>query len=501
MPVSFSRLGQMGRLGNSLFQIASVCGIAAKLNTTAHFPNWRYSRYFKTKLGRLGRKFQTLYEPHFHYTDHWIEDLKDYNGWLQSDKYFESRGKVKELFEFDNIFKELVKAKHGTKLSKETIAISIRRGDFVGNANYEQIPVKFFIGALLKFDYENYNLLFFSDDISYCKTHFECLPNAFFIDGEPIEQLCLMTMCENHIISSSTFSWWGAYLSESKRVIRPSYNFSVSYKAKGNDDKDYYYKNWEVFDHKNLKWGYLEKFFKNVRFICPVKFDHKDREENIVLVNNLIRQDTGTSLSVGGFDGYENVISLSYIFKPMNTFHRTKMINDMVKNLDPCVDIICIYDADVILPPMQIIQAVKMIREGADMVYPYDGRFARVPRKHYQQISNTLDIGILSTHTFPGMREHEMKSVGGAIFFNKQSFLAGGGENEKFVSYAPEDKELFYRFTTLGFKVERVKGVIYHIDHNIGLDSYVHHPHYTQNETEWEKVKRMTKEQLQEYIK
>lgn len=473
MPISFSKLGQLGRMGNSLFQIASMHGIAKELGTTCVFPQWKYQRYFKYQLPRLHKRQNLIYEPQFHYSLDWIEDNKDYHGWLQSGKYFTSKEDVKKLFEFQDTFSSIVRAKHAVKLERPTIAISIRRGDFVGNENYELLPIKYYIGALLKFDYENYNLLFFSDDMSYCRTHFECLPNAFFIDADPIEQLCLMTMCENHIISNSTFSWWGAYLSESKRVIRPLYNFSVSYKYKGNDDKDYYCEDWEVFDHAKFSIDL------DASFLIPYKYDHKDRFENLELVKK----------DLSCFNAEILIKENDY-----PKFHRTKILNDLAKVCTK--DILCIYDTDVLIPPMQIIEAVKRIKNGDDMVYPYDGRFARVPRKWYQTLLKYLDIGMLSRETFEGMREHDLKSVGGAIFFNKKSYFEGGGENENFISYAPEDKEINERFTRLGFKIERVNGVIYHIDHFISLDSYIHHEDYPNNEKEYHRVKNLTDTEL-----
>lgn len=482
--ITFSRIGQMGRLGNSLFQIASMTGIAERIGTTAHFPQWRYKRYFKNQLKRMSKKRGELHEPSFHYDNTWFQDERDYIGWLQSDKYF-SKEIAKNLFEFEPTFKHLVRTKHSKKFEKETICISIRRGDFVGNENYEQIPIKYYIGALLKLDYKNCNILFFSDDISYCKTHFECLENAYFIDEDAIEQLCLMSMCENHIISSSTFSWWGAYLSESKRVIRPNYNFSESY-LKKYSDKDYYCEDWEVFDHKDYKIPL------DASFLIPVQYDHSDRLENFKLTTEFLK-DFDCEVLVGENNGDKFGTKIHFEGK----FHRTKMLNALARKASK--GIIVLFDADVIIPPMQLFLACEATKNGFDVVYPYDGRFARVPRKWYQTIFKHLDIGILSSHTFEGMRGHDLMSVGGAIVFNKKSYFEGGGENENFVSYAPEDKEIFERFTRLGYSIKRVKGALYHLDHFIGLDSYIHHEDYQANEAEYHKVKNMTKDDLRKY--
>lgn len=488
--IQFSKLGVRGRLGNSLFQIASMHGIAKRLGTTCTFPRWKYERYFKNKLPRLHKAKHILNEPQFHFETGWLEDEKDYDGWLQSEKYFESREEVKKIFEFETGFYELVKAKYRRLLEKETICISIRRGDFVGNPNYELIPDKFYIGALLKFDYTKYNLLFFSDDLSYCRTHFECLENANFIDADPIEQLCLMTMCENHIISQSTFSWWGAYLSNSKRVIRPAYNFSHQYISKGNIDRDFWASGWEVFDHKKASIPLPASF------LIPVQYDHSDRKENLELcIKSLI--DFDCEILIGEnktsiFEQWGMFKRIEYINFDYPKFHRTKILNELAKKAKH--DIIILYDADVILSPMALIEAVRKV---VDVMYPYDGRFARVPRKWYAEALKYLDCGILSRYTFEGTRAHELKSVGGAIVFKKESYFAGGGENENFISYAPEDVELFERFTRLGFKIERINSILYHMDHHIGVDSYIYHEDYAANLKELDRVRNLSLEELE----
>jgi len=291
-----------------------------------------------------------------------------------------------------------------------------------------------------------------------------------------------MTMCENHIVSSSTFSWWGAYLSASKRIIRPAYNFSAEYLLRF-DDKDYYPNSWEVFDHK----GY--KIPLDCTFIIPVTYDHKDRLDNLKL-NLLFLQNFDTKIIIGENKTQKMDSDIQFDFE---YFHRTKMINELAKK---GTEIIVNWDADVICPPMQLISAVDAIKNGYDMVYPYDGRFARVNRKWYSELLRFLDVGILSKYEFSGTQDHDERSVGGAVMFNKESFFKGGGENENMISWAPEDRERFYRFDKLGFRIARIKGVIYHVDHYIGSDSGENHELYQDNCIEFERIKLLTINQL-----
>jgi hypothetical protein len=539
MSITFSRLGRMGNLGNQLFQIAFSYGLSKKHNCQLQLPQWEYAKYFKHYEAMIqqydsapavdivvknedeypdpSRKWVDLIvkEDHFHYNPElWAQYEPDFQtrmvdliAWGQSMKYWEHCvGDIKKLFEFEAIFKwGLFQRCPVISFDTPVIAISIRRGDFVDNPNYDLLPATYYIQALLEHfsDFrERYNLLFFSDDIEYCKLHFSCLSNAHFADGyNAIEQLCLMSMCDHAIISNSTFSWWGAMLMQfnnpSAKVIRPGYIFAGDL-LKTHDDRDYWPEEWIRHDHKNNKIN-----LKDVTFTIPVSYDSSHRKENFDMCIKYL-QDFDTNIIVGEHGPhsrfeYARELGCQYMKFDMPAFHRTKMLNDMA--LAAKTSIVANWDADVIVPPMQLIEAVHRIKTGqAQMVYPYDGQFARVPRQQwYKEVMKMGDAGVFAGQKFPGMG-NDPKSVGGAILWDLEAFVESGMENENMISYAPEDAERYYRAEVLGVKRERVNGVLYHMDHMITANSSIQHEHYKGNMVEYHRVKGLSKVDLRAYV-
>lgn len=289
----FSQLEKKGNLGNQLFQIASTIGIAKKNGHSFQFPIWTYSHFFENPIpmGEVDASFKRIKYEEFEYCDKKIGlGNYDIDGWLQTEKYFDAPT-TRDYFTFKGHLKDDLFKKYKFLFAKETILISVRRGDFVNNPKFYQLGYKYYFAAILKFfpKWKEYNLIFISDDINYCKTHFESLDNTFFLDGvSPMEQLILGSGCNHFVISNSTFSWWVAWLGESQlsKVIRPIRNFSSQYKLE--NDKDYYPERWTIFNHLNSRIPL--KYFKIILIgeLYELWIMFKHRMKKIGLIRQMI---------------------------------------------------------------------------------------------------------------------------------------------------------------------------------------------------------------------
>jgi hypothetical protein len=511
MIISFSQLGNHGRLGNQLFEVASTLGIAERHGAEALFPAWEYGKFFEVPGATFeipGSTFQVpgkvVKERQFGFYDWDLNpsESADLLGYLQSEKYFGSaRLKLRDEFV------ELVKANAGTLFDKPVICMQIRRGDYVGNGNYYQLSANWYIDALLTNfpDWREHNILFVSDDIEYCRTHFECMPNSYFSTGKSdIEDMALASCCDHFIISNSSFGWWCAWLGEQRamqnaeggmmKIVHCGCLHSGKLTSKGH--ADYYPERW--IEHKRESYKIP---LTDVTFTIPVFMDHVDRKANLDLSLYMLQAafDSNYIICEQGGNKFEYTSKWAkYMRSDAKVFHRTKMLNDMCNASE--TEIIVNWDCDVIIPPMQILMAVEELRTGADVVYPYDGKFARMPREPwFGKIQKHRDIGIVGAERFKG-REEGHNSVGGAVMFNKQAFMDGGMENEAFISFGPEDCERHDRFKLLGFDIRRVKGALFHLNHFVGVNSSPRNPKFRGNHKELEKIRAMSAEELRAYV-
>jgi len=242
-----------GRLGNNLFEISAVIGLADSLNVPFYLPPWTYSRYFKhelpqksyDELASYGLKIFT--EKQFNY-DFISLDTKyswDIRGYMQSWKYFvNSFDKIKYYFEpnFET-----------NDNSKDLVSVHVRRGDYLERSNFHtNLGQEYYQKAMNLFP--NDKFLIFSDDLDWvvhCGWFDEtrCIfkakedPQQLAFINAPVELIHLfyMSKCKAHIIANSSFSWWGSFLGDQKGITVAPRQWWVN-----NNSSDIYLPHWVV---------------------------------------------------------------------------------------------------------------------------------------------------------------------------------------------------------------------------------------------------------------
>lgn len=253
-------------------------------------------------------------------------------------------------------------------------------------------------------------------------------------------------------------------------------------------------------------------------FIIPLRIDSQDRLRNVItslcyLYSNFVTQviirevsdepifSTHALPQIKDFCGEDFVIlDYEHVKTDSPVFHRQKIINEMLDEVQTKVTVN--YDCDILLPPKAYGESVDLILDGdADAVYPYgDGMYQKQVFADDQLVSDFLNSDF-DFEVFEGKSRYYDAKYGFVQFFNTESYIEGGGENENFVAYAPEDVERHYRFSTLGYKIKRLESLVYHLEHSRTPNSWFTNPYRQENEAEWIKVSKMNREELEQYIK
>lgn len=155
-----------------------------------------------------------------------------YDGYWQDLIYIkEVEDELKEIFKNNLFFNKK------NEIQGESVAVGFRRGDYLSKKNkkiYEECPLFYYKEAvtLIKEKIKNPVFYIFSDDIKSIKGEIKDLlegESYFYVNEDkrltPLEELVIMSKCNNAVIPNSTFSWWGAWLIENKNkiVIFPQY--------------------------------------------------------------------------------------------------------------------------------------------------------------------------------------------------------------------------------------------------------------------------------------
>lgn len=265
--ITCSNLGFNGRFGNQIFQFSATIGIAEKLNYDVKFPKFNLEHGIKQRLAN-GHEFiskidltncfdipssffsddirvKNYYnERHFHYDENLflLPDNTDIDGYFQTEKYFKHcKEKIFDILKIkDNVLND---AKNlFPKLEKQIVGVHVRRGDYLNLSEFHPwVELDYLNKSFDLFNTDEYHFVVCSDDYEWCNEQWGENEN-FTVIKSPSSYIdfAVLTLCDHHITSNSSFSWWSSYLSKNKdkKVIAPKRWFGEKFTQ--NNTKDIY---------------------------------------------------------------------------------------------------------------------------------------------------------------------------------------------------------------------------------------------------------------------
>lgn len=256
MIVTFNALGKMGRLCNSMFQIAGTIGIARRNNAKFGFPKWRnydhrdrfgssedidLQKYFVNPLPLYDGPELPDHFVHWGFRDVKLTESVSLSGHMQSQKFFDhALAEVRWYFRMRD-----------EPPQNDYVAIHWRAGDYSDSEGYHpRLTMDYYRPAMEEF--HGAKFLVFSDDIEGAKQMFG--PGVEYSEGRDyLEDFKLLKRCRHYIIANSSYSAMAAVLSDApdKRIVAPRPWFGAKYTAITGED--IYGFDWKVINWEHAR--------------------------------------------------------------------------------------------------------------------------------------------------------------------------------------------------------------------------------------------------------
>lgn len=221
-----------GNLGNLLFQYATAVslGKGQTIGVTASEKTHGLLKEYGELFGGLevvaeAPKAATVVRQAYEKpTDFPSVDSGDVllDGYFQSEDYFDN-DLVYGLFKPNEARVAALQARYGEWLSRPGVTgLSVRRGDYLRKGAWHPfVGERYFRDCLARLP-DVRDFIVCSDGLPWCRRFF---PKAFpdrrflFVEGASVlDQLYVHALCANNVVSNSSFSWWGAWLAQQRRV-------------------------------------------------------------------------------------------------------------------------------------------------------------------------------------------------------------------------------------------------------------------------------------------
>jgi len=213
-------------LGNLLFFIAGTIGIAMKNGYSFGFSEWNNSKFFVNPLPEVeDREFEKL-DLGWGFNGFDVPDNISLLGWMQTDKYFQHcADTIRHYFamkELTEPIKDTILIHYRNCLDEGTLIVPALRDYYLKALTY--LPKK--------------EMVVITDNAEKAKEVIGL--DCQYISDTPIKDFYLLSKADYLVMSPSSFSWWGSWLSRAVTVAPPKWFVN-------HDETDLYCKEW-------IKW-------------------------------------------------------------------------------------------------------------------------------------------------------------------------------------------------------------------------------------------------------
>lgn len=244
----------IGGLGNQMFQYSAAMALAKRSNVDFRIDNSQFASYplrpyaladwcisgkiaTHNEMLKVASEGDLLLETGSSYEPKMFQKFQSLymRGYWQSEDYFID---IRE-----QLLSEFIPANELSQSDKNIISymedvapimMHIRRGDYVSNSHTNSfhgvMPIEYYQNSIEKIlneatDIDGKDVVYFvfSDDPDWCEESFTWLEPKVIVRHNPPKKgfmdIYLMSKCKHFVIANSSFSWWGAWLSQNKSKI------------------------------------------------------------------------------------------------------------------------------------------------------------------------------------------------------------------------------------------------------------------------------------------